>query len=282
MSAIYDKYENMLDKIFKNLGLKSIHAEIYLFLVESGPNSAGNLSKKLGIPRSSLYGFLQELSQKEMVSQSQKSGIKIWQSTPPEKITDIINNQINRFEKIKDAYQNILPDMKNREKTDFIQPKFTYFEGRDGIRQMLKDVLLYRDISTEAFWPFKDMVDILGKEFLIENAIIKRAKQNIFARVIWPKEKSIDPKKNPFVGSGKEFKREIRIMSGGIDCSMGYWIYANKVMFISSKKESFGFILESKEAVQLMRAQFEILWKISKKMVVDEKYYKDFVKNNLK
>ncbi len=272
----------MLDKIFKNLGLKSIHAEIYLTLIEGGPNSAGNLSKKLGIPRSSLYGFLQELSQKEMVFQSQKSGIKIWQSTPPEKIMDIINNQINRFEKIKDAYQNILPDMKNREKTDFIQPKFTYFEGGDGIRQMLKDVLLYRDISTEAFWPFKDMVDILGKEFLIENAIIKRAKQNIFARVIWPKEKSIDPKKNPFVGSGKEFKREIRIMPGGIDSSMGYWIYSNKVMFISSKKESFGFILESREAVQLMRAQFEILWKISKKMVVDEKYYKDFVKNNLK
>lgn len=52
---------------------------------------------------------------------------------------------------------------------------------------------------------------------------------------------------------------------------MGYWIYGNKVAFISSRKESFGFIIESAELVEMLRTQFEVLWKTSKPIKVDPK-----------
>ena len=40
-------------------------------------------------------------------------------------------------------------------------------------------------------------------------------------------------------------------------------IYDSKTAFISSRREAFGFIVESTEFAQLQRLQFETLWKIS-------------------
>ncbi|MCH2228689.1 MAG: hypothetical protein MK033_13040 [Candidatus Caenarcaniphilales bacterium] len=85
-------------------------------------------------------------------------------------------------------------------------------------------------------------------------------------RAIWPKLKKVNFKTHPYLGHGKDFLREIRIAPNNIDFSMGYWIYNNKVSFISSRKESFGFIIESTELAHMMLAQFNILWETSAKL----------------
>ena len=77
----------------------------------------------------------------------------------------------------------------------------------------------------------------------------------------------MDIKKHPYLGTGEKFLREIRIAPKDIGFSMGYWIYGNKVAFISSKKEAFGFIIESKELAEMLSSQFEVMWKLSKPIV---------------
>jgi len=57
---------------------------------------------------------------------------------------------------------------------------------------------------------------------------------------------------------------------------MGYWIYENKVAFISSKKSNFGFIIENEEYTNMLRSQFKILWQMSKKIKVSEKDSKKY------
>ena len=270
----------MLDNIFEKLNLKKVHTEIYLNLLESGPIPAGKLAKRLNIARSTLYGFLNDLGQKGLVKESEKYGVKIWQAAPPEKINDTINDQINNMETVKAAFANLLPELKKQQKTDFVSPKFTYYEGVEGVKHMLKDVLLYRDLITESFWPFKDMIEVLGADFLRENNNIKRIKQNITLNVIWPRNKAIDITQYPFMGVGKDFMREIRIAPAGVESSMGYWAYANKVAFISSKKESFGFIVESLELRQLLKTQFDVLWKISKPIHATAKSHRKFLEEN--
>jgi hypothetical protein len=44
---------------------------------------------------------------------------------------------------------------------------------------------------------------------------------------------------------------------------MGYWLYEDKVAFLSSEKEGFGFVVQSKDFANLMKVQFEEIWKIS-------------------
>jgi sugar-specific transcriptional regulator TrmB len=253
----------MLDTIFDKLDLKREHSDVYLALLEGGSMPAGNLAKRLNVPRSTLYGLLDELAKAGLVLQNEKGNVKLWQAVDPDKIKNIINDKINALENTRGSFEAILEKLKSSQKTDFVSPKFNYFEGKEEMRIMLKDVLLYDDLETELCWPVKDMMRVLGADFLNEFNK-RRVRNNIFIRVIWPQDKTSDVEENLFLAPGKEVKREVSIAPEGVDFSMGYWAYGNKVMFMSSKAENFGFIVESKELRQLLKTQFEILWKISK------------------
>ena len=39
---------------------------------------------------------------------------------------------------------------------------------------------------------------------------------------------------------------------------MSYW-YADKVAFISSRQETFGFVIHSRDFAEMMKAQFEVI-----------------------
>lgn len=268
----------MLENIFAKINLKRAHTELYLNLLESGPMPAGSLAKKIQMPRATLYGLLNDLNTKGLVKQSEKNGVKIWQASPPEKISDTLNEQINDFENAKIGFSNILNNLKGKQKEGFVSPKFYYYEGIEGIKHALKDILLYRDLDSEAFWPIKDMLEVLGSDFLNE-LNKKRIRQNIAAKVIWPKDKTVDINKYPFLGASKGFIRETRIAPPKVTCSMGYWAYKDKVIFLASKKEGFAFIVESAELRQLLKTQFDVLWNISKPLIVQMQATDKFLEN---
>lgn len=266
----------MLNKVFEKIGLKKEHSDVYLALLESGIISAGNLAKRLNIPRTTLYGLLNDLAQNGLILQSEKENIKLWQAVNPENIKTIINEKINSLENTRNNFDDILEKLKSSQKTDFVSPKFNYFEGAEEMRTMLKNVLLYDNLQTELCWPVKDMIRVVGEEFLYEFNK-KRIRNNIYIRVIWPMDKTGDINKDIFLAPGKDVKREVRVAPENIDFSMGYWAYGNKVIFMSSKKENFGFIVESKELRQLLKTQFEILWSISKPLKDDNKSSQKFL-----
>jgi hypothetical protein len=137
-------------------------------------------------------------------------------------------------------------------------------------------MLLYSNIETFAFWPISDMIEILGEEFFsVLNKI--RIKNNLYTRAIWSSEKAVNVNEYPFLGSTKEFKREIRVYKGAMTFSMGYWSYGKKVAFLSSKEEGFGFIIESAELVQMLRSQFEIIWNLSEKLDTESPQTRSFI-----
>lgn len=252
----------MLDSIFANFGLKREHSEVYTALLESGLLPAGKLSKTLNIPRSTLYGLLEDLAGAGLVLQNEQNNVKRWQAVDPENIKTIINEKINALEGTRSNFENMLEGLKKSQKTDFVSPKFHYFEGLDEVKVMLRDVLLYDNLETELCWPVKDVMKMVGPEFL-HDINLKRVKNNISLKVIWPKDKTEDVADNTFLAPGKEVLREVRIAPEGADFSMGYWAYGNKAMFLSSKAENFGFIVESRELRQLLKTQFDVLWNIS-------------------
>ncbi|MFZ2835666.1 MAG: helix-turn-helix domain-containing protein, partial [Candidatus Moraniibacteriota bacterium] len=88
----------MLYRIFDKFGLKKEHSDIYLALLDSGISPTGNLAKRLNMPRSTLYGLLENLAQHGLVSQSEKNKVKMWQAVAPETIKTIINEKINTLE----------------------------------------------------------------------------------------------------------------------------------------------------------------------------------------
>lgn len=253
----------MLDEIFNALGLSEEETQIYILLLESGPLTAGVIARKLGKPRASVYGFLKRLQEKEVVTASSYDEVSTFLAEPPEKINCLFQQKIEDLQNKQKRYKNLLPQLDKILPSKFLSPKFQLHDGAEGLEKLMRDTLLYKNISTVSFWPIKAMIDILGEDFF-RYLHKERIRNNVYHRAIWPASQAVDVKRYPFLGVGEESKREIRVAPPEVDFSMGYWIYRNKVIFISSRKESFGFTIESRELADMMLSQFGMIWKVSK------------------
>lgn len=269
-------YDNMYEKLFFSLSVSPDESKLYIAMLSSGSITVGDLAKQTGLPRPSVYTTLKRLIIKGLVMESRKDSKKIFVPIHPDQIVDIFEAKKKELEYSENKFKNSLSDLRSLLSNSYISPKLEIFESREGLERVLKDMLLYRDIKTEAMWPIQTMVDTLSPAFF-EQHNRERIQRNIFTRAIWPENQVINFKKHPYLGSGKEFKREIKIAPENIDFSMGYWIYGNKMAFLSSRKESFGFIIESVELAKTLRSQFEIIWKQSEKVSLQQSDVQDFI-----
>ncbi|MBI1300896.1 MAG: hypothetical protein GC137_04465 [Alphaproteobacteria bacterium] len=280
LSKSYDRLM-MIEKLLLSLNFSAEESKIYLKLLETGPVAAGALAKKIGMPRASLYGFLDKLVEKGAVTQSLENAVKIFIAEQPEIITRLFRDKIEKLQEHQKAYEKIIPKLKEKSPTNLSKPRFEFFEGKDGVQNVLRDLLLYSGIETQSFWPIKAMVDILGADFFEHHNKV-RIQNKVSVRALWPIEHVIDMKTHPYLGSGKDFLREIRIAPENVNFTMGYWIYANKIAYLSSKHESYGFIIESREMVDMQKAQFEAIWSLSKAIKMKNSDVREFVMKDLK
>jgi HTH-type transcriptional regulator, sugar sensing transcriptional regulator len=249
----------MLQEVFTTLGFREEEVKTYLSLLDAGGSTAGNLAKVMGMPRPTVYGYLEKLQVEGLVTQSKRSGIKLFLAEPGEKIRLLYKRRIAELQKRERSLDSLLPELEKRSGLNVFRPRLQFDEGQAGIQKILEDLLQYRDIETFVMWPIEKMMDIMTDEYTHYHNK-ERLKRNISIRVIWPRNQTKDLHKWPYISSGKEFLREIRLAPTDVDFSMGYWAYANKVAFISSRAESFGFIIESAELVSLMRVKHDIIW----------------------
>jgi len=168
----------------------------------------------------------------------------------------------------------MLPTLSKQTKN--IEPKIKFYSGAEGVKQVLRDMLWYKNIETLTMWPMSEMVEILDKEYLAD-LNRKRIRRNISIKGIWPESKAVNLKEYPFLGVGKKHLRELRIAPKNMRWNMSYWLYEDKVAFISSRQEGFGFVVHSKDFSDLIRTQFEVIWEISKRIKPQSKYTDKFL-----
>jgi sugar-specific transcriptional regulator TrmB len=200
---------------------------------------------------------------------------KIYSVSDIKNLEDIFESEIQELEKKQKNLKKIIPGLVI--KTQKLEPKIHFYAGANGIIQVLKDLLWYKNIETLTMWPISDMVEILGRDYL-EELNRRRIRQRISIRGIWPANKVVDLKNHPYLGIGKEHLRQLRLAPKSMSWDMSYWLYEDKVAFISSNNESFGFIIHSQDFVNLMRTQFEVIWKLSKPIEPQREYTDSFLR----
>lgn len=252
----------MIVQLLAEIGVSEEEAHIYSLLLETGPMQAGKLAMRVGVPRSSLYGTLGKLHECGLVSQSVRDGVKVFAAQDPAVVLKLFQQRIDKLTAAQLDYKRILPTLLSRNSSSLIAPKFQIYEGGDGLKSVLQDMLLYSNIDTAALWPIESMVDILTPQFF-RYLNRERIRSKIHTRAIWPADQVLNMVEHPYLGSGPAFYREIRIAPETMKFSMGYWIYADKAAFLASRRESFGFIIQSRELVELLLAQFDVLWQLS-------------------
>ncbi len=241
--------------------LRDTEIELFERILENGTTSATELAREVHITRTSVYDYLARLKERGLITQTLKGGVRKYGVELPEKIQVLLNEQEKNLATAREAMgglKNIYGKSQARSK-----PLLQLFEGRKELQQMMKDALLYRDSTMRVYWPVLDVIKLLTPQFL-EEFHKERVKRNIALKTIWPQTQGLSVKQHPFLKTGTQDKREVRLAPAGIDFSLGYALYENKVRFVSSSRESFGFLITSSEFAEMMRGQFDIVWAHSK------------------
>lgn len=252
----------MLENIFKTLGFSNDEAKVYITLLENGTQTGGSLSKILDIPRPTAYGYLNNLTTGGMVAQSIHQNVKKFTAEPAEKIRILYQRKIESLHQEQKTLEAIIPVLEKRMGLSAFHPTLKFFEGVEGVQNLMEDMLQYKSMESYTIWPIQSMLDVITPEFLRYHNKA-RIKREISFKSIWHREQAEKLGQPQYLGTGKQYLREIRISPQNMDFRMGCWYYENKAIFISSIAENFGFMIESAEMLELLKAQFKIIWDIS-------------------
>lgn len=233
--------------------------KVYLALMNEGKASARTLSHRTGITRTSIYDQLKALLSKGLIVERDIEGTTVFEAGDARQLAVLLDDQAEKLASQKEYLAKNMNSLMS--KTQSVQPKIRFFEGPDGVKQLHKDILWSGGITLFVYWPYEHMLHFFGKDFLLWfNA--KRKTRKIMLKTIWGVATG-KIQKNIYADDGLDVER--RYLKQKNIPEMGYMIYENKVAFISSHKESFGFIVESVEFASLQKMHFNELWKTAKK-----------------
>lgn len=235
----------------QSFGLEGKKAEMYLAALELGTAKASEIAKKAKVERATIYDILNKLVRDGLVSFYEVRGVRYFRAEDPEKL-------LIRLQERERLFERILPELRSVYNTLTAKPRIRFYEGVEGIKTVLQDTLSVRDKKLRGILSVVDLFTVPGKEFM-DTYVAERIKLKIGLRVIRSEQKEV-PEYWP---TDPRALRELRYAPKGMVFAMTTYVYDDKVALVSSQKENFGMIIESKEFSETFGHLFEALWRVS-------------------
>ncbi|OGI69218.1 hypothetical protein A3A09_01530 [Candidatus Nomurabacteria bacterium RIFCSPLOWO2_01_FULL_42_20] len=244
-----------LVKSLEKLGLNEKESQIYLAAIKLGHFSVLGLSEKTGIKRPTCYLVLEELRKKGLITTFPKAKKVLYVAEHP-------NNLLKKTEESYKLAKELMPELQDLIASESEKPVLKVYTGQKGIQNIYEDIL-DEGKTTYYIASAKDLIDAVGSEFLDDwiKRRIAKGMQTVSVRIA--ESEIILPL---YVGIA-ETLRKVRYAPAGFKTPYTIFIYGKKVAFISTKKDLFGFIVESADLGQTMKALFDVLWNISKEYI---------------
>lgn len=233
-------------------GLSDKEAKVYLALLEAGPSTVTEISKKARVTRTNGYHILNSLITQGLVSTYEEKSKMVFEAEDPERIISMLETKLKEIENNIQRAKKILPEFKAIYKNPTGKLKVKFYEGIEGIISVYEDTLT----SKGTILAFASVE--YGHSFMpgyIPEYYERRARRGIHLNsiVAYTKEsfrtKDLDQK----------HLRTSKIVPLKYQISLETNIYDDKVA-IMSLKEKFGAIIESKEVAEAFRHLYNLAY----------------------
>ncbi len=242
-----------LIKILSILNVPGTAGRVYRELLTSGETTPRVLAQRMNMTRPSVYDQIHILESFGLVGTRTLDNKTYISPTPPTHILRLLKEKKREIEHEESAFTHIVKSLERAPHTE--APRIKFFEGQEAVQRALHDMLWTSNNDLLALWPYDEMLALFGPSFL-KDFNEKRIRQKISLRTIWP----LRTKVQSHIWHGSDTNVERKYIRNTKRIGMGYTIYEDTVIFISSKKECFGFIITSHDFATMMRFQFEMLW----------------------
>lgn len=247
------------------LGLDYREAKIYLACLELGPLKAKEIALHTGINRVTVYDTAKALFKKGLLSSTQKGKVTYFITHSPD---SFIESMKSRLELAK----QLLPEIELLLGSTSYRPNLRFFEGQEGIKTVYEETLKCKEKTILCYCSTKDMLDAVGVEFMREY-VKRRARRHIVMRAINDPTGEVDDAKiKHSTHTDSALRRQTRISPPNLKFPGMVMMYDNATVLMSTKRENFGFVIESKEFTAMMKQLFEVVWSIS---TDDKEYYNE-------
>jgi len=261
----------MITKTLSKIGLTKKEIDIYLTLLSS------TISLKTNLPVSTIQFTCKKLKQKKLITIVQKGRTTVYTAKPPQEIINILNKQKTEIENKKRKVQNIMHDLLLLQTNNPHTPKIQYFEGVDGIIEMLNDVLKEKK-TINALFKLEKQENINPKlwDYFQNQYIPKRKKLKIKALSIF--NNTLETRKYREQDS-KMNRITLILPTEDFPFDACCHIYGNKVAFYSyHKNDQTGVIIDNSLIAKTQFSVFKAAWEYAKTLYVN-KQYKDIELN---
>ena len=200
---------------------------IYLSLLRDGRATARLLADRTGLTRPSVYDQLKKLTATNLVVELAVDGKAVFAASDIKHLDSLLGDRIDRLEQSRQFLLEALPDIEAG--LDTVTPKIRFFEGEDGMKQLLKDLMWHDGATVEATWNDAEINKIYDGAFLRwwnERRTIRKIK------ITWLLPKVAHKTHQPdFYDAGLD---TTVVTSKKSEPLMTRLVYANKVACISS------------------------------------------------
>ncbi len=243
-----DNFKHNLLAVLEDLGLSRRQAKIYLACFNHGPISVTKLASVTKEKKSTVFDTVKFLTEKKFFTTTLKGKRKLYIAEDPDTIKYSFQEKLAQFE-------NLIPILHSNKAIATAESFVKYYKERDGLRQIFEEMLAYK---THAYiGSLAHVRDVLGSRYYL-NWVKRRINRGIYVKALRVKSGEI---KNEILQNEEDGLREIRYLPNDLMLGSALMLYEHKIAFISTTKETFGFVVESVEYANTISNIFDLLWK---------------------
>jgi sugar-specific transcriptional regulator TrmB len=235
-------------KELEKLGMNNKEAVAYLALLELGEANLQRIAEKSKIKRTTIYDVLNSLKEKGLISTTKRGRRTYYYAENPSRIKTILQEKIGILE-------NILPELLSITNLIDKKPTIKYFEGTEGIKNIYRDTLNYKNQEILA-WISPEAIKYFDTDWLWQEYVPQRLKNKIWVKSFAPDTKEM----RRLQSFDKKHLRKTKLINLSNIFEVEINLYGNDKIAIMSFKEEFGLIIESKKIYNTLKVIFELQW----------------------
>jgi len=238
------------------LGLNKNEAKVYLTLLQLGSASAGELIKKTEFHRNIVYDNLEKLIDKGLVTFIQEGKKKIFHTSPPEMISEMIVKEQEKLDLKKKVAEEVMKEVLKSKLQEKNVQEATIYRGVKGLKVLLNDTIKEGKDYFVIGAP-KSSVDIMGETFW-KNYNLKRSEQKTIIKMLFNEDLRSWSKVI------KSKLTQIRFLPKRFDGLTETMIYSDKVALVVWGEKPIATLIQDKHLAENYKKYFHFLWEQAK------------------
>lgn len=255
----------MIEELLNKIGLSNKASQVYLAIFELGKSQIGGIVKQVKQPRSTVFGFLDELHKKGLIKKDSFSRKTFYSAVDPKAFKELINFERNKLaekEQASDQLINLIsPLFKN---SNYHIPDIQFREGKAAIEKLLyqyepKWRETYGQSNDYTMWGYQDHTFVEQYKKWHEVSWKSRSDKEVIK--LFSNAPGVKQQKKE-----KIIKREIRALPKGTEFASSIWIHGDYILLAMTRNEPhYAVLIKDQFLSSNLRVVFQLLWKLTEK-----------------